>query len=119
MKFVIDKRSASSQTSTRKNLNKSVIASSYCINHGRTSLENPQYYLNRDTSGSHLTASARRAADESIPVERLKFLSISASNLDEFFEIRVAAMVQQIEDGYNDAGQTARRSWRNATCWRR
>src|SRR5260370_22360313 len=34
----------------------------------------------------------------------VKFLAISASNLDEFFEIRVAAMVQQIEDGYNEAG---------------
>jgi polyphosphate kinase len=45
------------------------------------------------------------AGDESNPLlERVKFLAISASNLDEFFEIRVAAMVQQIEDGYNEAG---------------
>jgi hypothetical protein len=45
------------------------------------------------------------AEDENNPeLERLKFLAISASNLDEFFEIRVAAMVQQIEDGYNEAG---------------
>ena len=39
--------------------------------------------------------------------ERLKFLAISASNLDEFFEVRVAAMAQQIEDGFNEAGPTA------------
>src|SRR6202045_3727432 len=72
----------------------------------RPSLENPQHYLTRDTS--RLAFNRRgleEAEDENNPeLERLKFLAISASNLDEFFEIRVAAMVQQIEDGYNEAG---------------
>ena len=72
----------------------------------RLSLENPAYFLNRDTSW---IAFNRRVLEEAEDVgnpllERLKFLAISASNLDEFFEIRVAAMVQQIEDGYNEAG---------------
>src|SRR3954465_3670500 len=34
---------------------------------------------------------------------RVKFLAITASNLDEFFEIRVAGTLQRIEDGYNQA----------------
>jgi len=34
-------------------------------------------------------------------LERVKFLAITASNLDEFFEIRVAGSLQRIEEGYN------------------
>jgi polyphosphate kinase len=72
----------------------------------RISLEDPKYYLNRDTSWLAFNGRVlEEAEDEGNPLlERLKFLAISASNLDEFFEIRVAAMMQQIEDGYNEAG---------------
>ncbi|MGC2171851.1 MAG: RNA degradosome polyphosphate kinase, partial [Candidatus Sulfotelmatobacter sp.] len=72
----------------------------------RLSLESPEYYLNRDTSWLAFNSRVlEEAEDEANPLlERLKFLAISASNLDEFFEIRVAAMMQQIEDGYNEAG---------------
>src|ERR1700683_717026 len=72
----------------------------------RISLENPEYYLNRDTSWLAFNGRVlEEAADEGNPLlERLKFLAISARNLDGFFEMRVAAMMQQIEDGYNEAG---------------
>ncbi len=42
------------------------------------------------------------AQDATNPLlERVKFLAITASNLDEFVEIRVAGILQRIEDGYN------------------
>ncbi len=45
------------------------------------------------------------AQDDSNPLlERVKFLAITASNLDEFFEIRVAGILQRIEDGENEPG---------------
>jgi len=44
------------------------------------------------------------AEDPANPLlERVKFLAITASNLDEFVEIRVASLLQHIEDGFNEA----------------
>ena len=71
----------------------------------RISLDNPHYFLNRDTSWLSFNRRVfERPRTKAILCRSTKFLSISASNMDEFFEVRVAAMMQQIEDGYNEAG---------------
>jgi polyphosphate kinase len=60
-------------------------------------------FLSRDESWLKFNERVlEEAQDPSNPLlERVKFLAITASNLDEFFEIRVAGTLQRIEDGYN------------------
>lgn len=69
-------------------------------------LNNPEFYINRELS---LLAFHRRvldqAFDESMPLlERLRFLCIASTNLDEFFELRVAGLKQQVAAGSVQAG---------------
>lgn len=67
-------------------------------------LDGPDLFVNRELS---LLEFQRRvleeARDESNPpLERMKFLSILGSNLDEFFMIRVAGLKQQLDAGVVD-----------------
>src|SRR6202789_4237391 len=66
-----------------------------------TQVEN--LFFSRDESWMRFNQRVlEEAQDETNPLlERVKFLAITASNLDEFVEIRVAGFLQRIEDGYN------------------
>jgi polyphosphate kinase len=64
-------------------------------------VSDPQYYLNRELSWLEFNYRVlNEALDDRTPLlERLKFMAIFSSNLDEFFMVRVAALKQQVEAG--------------------
>lgn len=66
------------------------------------------YFLNRDESWLKFNQRVlEEAQDPENPLlERVKFLAITASNLDEFFEIRVAGTLQRLEEGLHQSLST-------------
>ena len=64
--------------------------------------EKPEYYVNRELSWLKFDERVlSEARDKNLPLfERLKFLSITSSNLDEFFMVRGASLKDQVHAGY-------------------
>lgn len=72
-------------------------------------LKAPEYYINRELSFLDFNHRVlAQAHDDSLPLlERARFLCISCSNLDEFFEIRVAGLKQRQDLGSLQGGLDA------------
>jgi polyphosphate kinase len=69
-------------------------------------LDSPELYANRELSWLDFNARVLELAeDEQVPLlERVKFLAIYESNLDEFFMVRVAGLHDQVDAGVEVAG---------------
>jgi len=79
-----------------------------------------QHFLNRELGQLEFNRRVfAQAQDERVPLlERLRYLCIVSSNLDEFFEIRVAGLKEQIRLGgltTNPDGMTARQAFKKVS----
>jgi polyphosphate kinase len=73
-------------------------------------LDSPELYINRELSLLEFQCRVlEEAEDPSNPLlERVKFLAILGSNLDEFFMVRVSGLMKQVASGSADVGRDGR-----------
>ena len=79
----------------------------------KKNFDKPEYFVNRELSWLKFDDRVlSEARDKHLPLfERLKFTSITSSNLDEFYMVRVASLKDQVHAGYTKtdiAGLTAK-----------
>src|SRR5436189_3619520 len=84
----------------------SAIAGPEVVQSAHERFGDPKNFINRELSWLEFNRRVlEEAQDQRQPlIERVKFLTIFSSNLDEFFEIRVAGIKQQIESQTSELG---------------
>ena len=76
-------------------------AAAKAVKVSKADLKRPEYFFNRELSWLKFNLRVLREAEvKTTPIlERLKFIAITSSNLDEFFMVRVAGLWDQYENG--------------------
>src|SRR5260370_19054464 len=92
------------QATARTEEESSAVAAPEVVQSAHELFGEPKNFINRELSWLEFNRRVlEEAQDPTQPlIERVKFLCIFSSNLDEFFEIRVAAIKQQIENETSD-----------------
>jgi polyphosphate kinase len=93
-------------TAARTEEENSAVAAPEVVQTAHERFGDPKNFINRELSWLEFNRRVlEEAQDQRQPlIERVKFLTIVSSNLDEFFEIRVAGIKQQIESETSDVG---------------
>src|SRR2546425_1787236 len=97
---------ADAQATARTEEETNPVATPEVVQTAHERFSDPKNFINRELSWLEFNRRVlEEAQDERQPlIERVKFLTIFSSNLDEFFEIRVAGIKQQIESETSDVG---------------